>query len=306
VRLWSYEREVVTSIGETGENRTYLPGIHLSPAIHVSDRMDEVIPGAGLVISVSPSQHVRRVMGDAAAHMDDTALVVSASKGIAFDTLERMDQVLTAVLGTREDRLVVLSGPTFAVEVARMMPTAVVAAGRSPDACREVQRILSSPTFRVYTNPDVVGVELGGALKNVIALAAGAVSGLELGHNTLAALITRGLAEMTRLGVAMGAEATTFYGLAGMGDLVLTCTGDLSRNRTVGIRLGRGEKLSDILGEMRSVAEGVRTTAAVYALARRYGVETPIVDEVHAILEEGKAPTDAVRALMLREPREES
>ncbi|MSR23063.1 MAG: NAD(P)-dependent glycerol-3-phosphate dehydrogenase [Gemmatimonadetes bacterium] len=307
VRLWSYEEDVVRSIQETGENQKYLPGIQLSPDLLVSSRMEDVIPGARIVLSVSPSQHVRQVMRDAVRLMDADAIVVSASKGIEVGTLERMDQVLLSLLPPGgEDRLVVLSGPSFAAEVARMMPTAVVAAGTSVQACNEVQLVFNTPTFRVYTIRDVVGVELGGALKNVVALAAGVVAGLEFGHNALAALITRGLAEMTRLGVAMGAEAATFYGLAGLGDLVLTCTGDLSRNRTVGARLARGETLEAILADMQAVAEGVRTTPAVHALARKYGVEMPIVDQVYAILEEGKAPLDAFQELMLREPRQES
>ncbi len=306
VRLWSYELEVVRSIRETGENRPYLPGVRLPPELVVSENMDEVVSGAHLVVSVSPSQHVRRVMGEAAAHVDPEALVVSASKGIEIDTLERMSQVLRSLLPPGVgDRIVALSGPSFAVEVARLTPTAVVAAGTSSEACLEVQRIFISPVFRVYTSSDVIGVELGGALKNVIALAGGVVAGLEFGHNTLAALITRGLAEITRLGVAMGAEAATFYGLAGLGDLVLTCTGDLSRNRTVGARLGRGERLTDILAGMTAVAEGVRTTPAVHELANKHGVEMPIADQVHAILEERKAPKDALQELMLREPGRE-
>jgi glycerol-3-phosphate dehydrogenase (NAD(P)+) len=199
----------------------------------------------------------------------------------------------------------VLSGPSFAAEVARRAPTAVVAASAEHDAAERVQRLFQNPTFRVYTNPDVVGVELGGALKNVIALAAGVAAGLGFGHNTLAALITRGLAEITRLGVAMGARRETFSGLAGMGDLVLTCTGDLSRNRTVGVRLGQGEALEDILGEMRSVAEGVKTAEAVVALADRHGVEMPIAAEVHAMLTEGRRPREALENLMSRDPKPE-
>jgi glycerol-3-phosphate dehydrogenase (NAD(P)+) len=190
--------------------------------------------------------------------------------------------------------------------VASALPTAVVAAGTLPEACGVVQRAFASPAFRVYTNRDVVGVEIGGALKNVIAIAAGVVAGLELGHNALAALMTRGLAEMTRFGVAMGADAATFYGLAGLGDLVLTCTGDLSRNRAVGIRLGRGEKLPAILADMKVVAEGVQTTRAVHTLAHRLGVEMPLAHQVYAILDEGKSPRDALQELMLREPREET
>ncbi len=307
VRLWSYEEDVVRTIRETNENRSYLPGVTLSPEIRVSGDLGDVVRGAELVVSVSPAQFVGQVMGEAGPHVDPAALVVSASKGIEIDTLRRMDQVLSEVLPRRaSERLVILSGPSFAAEVARRQPTAVVAASASREARLEVQSIFRSPTFRVYTNPDVVGVELAGALKNVVALAAGVCAGLDFGHNTRAAVITRGLAEVTRLGVAMGAETSTFYGLAGIGDLVLTCTGELSRNRTVGARLGRGEKIDEILSEMKAVAEGVRTTPAAYALAKQFDVEMPIVEQMHAILERGKDPLEAVKELMLREPRPES
>jgi glycerol-3-phosphate dehydrogenase (NAD(P)+) len=203
------------------------------------------------------------------------------------------------------ERFCVLSGPSFAAEVAREAPTAVVVASRSGEAARRVQAILQTGYFRVYTNPDVMGVELAGALKNVIAVGAGVAAGLGWGHNTLAALLTRGLAEITRLGVALGAERATFSGLAGMGDLVLTCTGSLSRNRTVGYRLGRGEKLTEILADMTAVAEGVKTAEAVHALAARHGVEMPISEQVYAIVHEGHSPVDAMRALMLRDPKPE-
>jgi len=307
VSLWSYEEAVVRAIRETGENTPYLPGVELSSGIRVSTRFEEVLPSAEVVVSVSPAQHVGSVMAGAAPHLDPGAIVVSASKGIEIQSLRTMDEVLGSVLSPElTDRLVFLSGPSFALEVTAGNPTAVVAASRSRDARLEIQRVFRSPTFRVYTNPDVIGVELGGALKNVVALAAGVSAGLRFGHNALAALITRGLAEMTRLGVAMGAQAATFSGLAGLGDLVLTCTGDLSRNRTVGFRLGQGEPLDRILAGMTAVAEGVRTTPAVHALANRHGVEMPIVEQVYAILEEGKDPREAVQELMLREPKPET
>lgn len=258
------------------------------------------------MVSVSPSQFVGGIMARAAPHLADDAVVVSASKGIELDTLRSMDQVLGAVLPAAVmERFCVLSGPSFAAEVAREAPTAVVVASRDEDTARQVQAAFQTPYFRVYTNPDVVGVEVGGALKNVIALAAGVAAGLGFGHNTLAALITRGLAEITRLGVALGAERTTFSGLAGMGDLVLTCTGSLSRNRTVGYRLGQGETLESILGDMKAVAEGVKTAEAVYALARQHQVEMPITEQVYAIVHEGCRPADALRALMLRDPKPE-
>ena len=306
VRLWSYERRVVAELRESGENRTYLPGIRIPDAVRVSGRLGEVVAGARLVVSVSPAQFVAEVMREAARYIDPRALVVSASKGIETSSLRTMDEVLRAVLpGRTGRRLTVLSGPSFATEVAKGQPTAVVAASESREARLLVQRVFGSASFRVYTNPDVLGVELGGALKNVIALAAGVCAGLGFGHNTRAAVITRGLAEITRLGVAMGAATSTFYGLAGIGDLVLTCTGELSRNRTVGFRLGRGEALRTILRDMHAVAEGVATTPATHALSRRYAVEMPIVGQMHAILEEGKDPLAAVQELMLRDPRPE-
>lgn len=307
VRLWSFEEEVTREMITTRENKTYLPGVRLSSAVRVSSRLGETVTGADWIVSVSPSQFVADVMGEAAPFIGEDAVVVSASKGIEISTLRRMDEILADALPEPiARRLVVLSGPSFAVEVARGQPTAVVAASASRDARLEAQRIFSSPSFRVYTNPDVIGVELGGALKNVIALAAGVSHGLGFGSNTQAALITRGLAEITRLGVAMGADTSTFYGLAGIGDLVLTCTGELSRNRTVGTRLGRGEALQEILSEMKAVAEGVRTTRAVRDLGRRHGVEMPIVEQVYAILENGKAPRDAVQELMTRDPKSEA
>ena len=245
-------------------------------------------------------------MEAAAPHIEDEALIVSASKGVEIKTLRRVDEVMAGVLSPAQiDGFTVISGPSFALEVAREIPTAVVAASDSPDAALAVQDLFQTEYFRVYTGNDVIGVELGGALKNVVALGAGVVAGLGCGHNTLAALITRGLAEMTRLGVAMGAQASTFSGLAGMGDLVLTCTGTLSRNRTVGYRLGQGESLENILAEMSAVAEGVATANAVHDLATQYGVEMPIAEEVFGILTLGADPAQAVRNLMERDPKPE-
>jgi glycerol-3-phosphate dehydrogenase (NAD(P)+) len=306
VSLWSHEGDVVEAVAHDRENRIYLPGIPIPRDLRVTTALDEVLDDAELVVSVSPAQFVRQVMSGAAPHLRSDALVVSASKGIEIDTRLRMDQVLAELLPEETmARFSVLSGPSFALEVARQVPTAVVVASRSREARLRVQGLFTSERFRVYTNPDVVGVELGGAVKNVIALAAGVAAGLGFGHNTLAALITRGLAEITRLGEAMGAERETFSGLAGMGDLVLTCTGELSRNRTVGTRLGRGESLDEILSDMRAVAEGVRTAPAVRALARGHGVEMPIVEEVNAILEGTRTPLEAVGRLMLRDPKPE-
>ncbi len=303
--LWSYEGEVADSIERDSVN-PYLKGVDLPPSLRASAEMGPVLDGAGLVVSVSPSQVVRSVLEQAAPHLDGGALLVSASKGIELGTLLRMDQVAAEVLGDDvTERFSVLSGPSFAKEVADRQPTAVVVASASEDVRKHVQDAFQTPWFRVYTNTDVVGVELGGAVKNVVALAAGMTAGLGYAHNTSAALITRGLAEITRLGVAMGAKQATFYGLAGLGDLVLTCTGGLSRNRTVGYRLGAGESLDAILGEMTAVAEGIKTASAVHALASRHGVEMPIVEQVYAIVEQGKTPAEAVRDLMLRDPKPE-
>ncbi len=305
VVLWTFEEHVAASI-ERDRVNPYLDGVTLPESLGVTTDLATAVGGAELVLSVSPSQFVARVMGAAAPHLRSDAIVVSASKGIELDTLRSMDQVLGSFLPAGlMDRFCVLSGPSFAAEVARDAPTAVVAASRNAEAARRVQALLQTDCFRVYTNPDVVGVELAGALKNVIAVGAGMAAGLGAGHNTLAALITRGLAEITRLGVALGAERATFSGLAGMGDLVLTCTGSLSRNRTVGYRLGRGEKLTEILADMTAVAEGVKTAEAVHALAARHGVEMPISEQVYAIVHEGRSPVEAMRALMLRDPKPE-
>jgi glycerol-3-phosphate dehydrogenase (NAD(P)+) len=306
VTLWSFEPDVVKQIQDGHENRTYLRGVPLPPSLRASGDLAQSVQDADFVVSVTPSQFVRSVMGGAAKSLAADAVVVSASKGIETSSLKRMDEVLEETLGADiRDRFAVLSGPSFAAEVARGEPTAVVAASRSTEVAERVQALFQTSFFRVYTNTDVVGVELGGALKNVIALAAGVTAGLGFGHNTLAALITRALAEMTRLGSALGAQPTTFAGLAGMGDLVLTCTGELSRNRTVGFRLGKGETLEAILGEMHAVAEGVKTAQAVHELAAREGVEMPICEEVYQMLVEGKRPGDAVRSLMSRDPKAE-
>ncbi len=306
VRLWSFEEDVIRKVRETGMN-PYLEGVTLPPDLEVTPDLPGCAENADVIVSVTPAQHVGETMSRIAGHLSPGVLVVSASKGIEIASLRRMDEVLASVLpASAMEGFCVLSGPSFAAEVARESPTAVVIASKSKTARLRAQRIFRSSTFRVYTNADVIGVELGGAVKNVIALAAGVAAGLGFGHNTQAALMTRGLAEITRLGEAMGALPATFSGLAGMGDLVLTCTGELSRNRTVGVRLGKGERLEDILSDMKAVAEGVLTTPAVRGLAVRHGVEMPIVFEVHAMLTEGRDPKDAVRNLMLRDPKPEA
>lgn len=306
VALWVYEEDLAAEMAETRENRVYLPGHRLAPGVRPTADLAAAVSGAGVVVSVSPSQVVRAVMGRAAPHLAPDTLVVSASKGIERGSLRLMNQVLEEVLPPGcARRLAVLSGPSFAAEVARGVPTAVSLACADAEAAGRLQALFSGPTFRVYTNDDVVGVELGGALKNVIALAAGISDGLGFGHNSRAALITRGLAEISRLGTALGAKPLTFLGLAGMGDLVLTCTGDLSRNRTVGLRLGRGEKLKEILASMTAVAEGVHTCDAAVGLADRVGAEVPIAREVWRVLHEEKDPRRAVEDLMARPSRRE-
>jgi len=305
VTVWCFEPEVSKSLNEGGLN-PYLEGVSLPRAIRGETDLKSALRGAQLVVSVSPAQFVRGVMGRAAPHIEAGAMVLSASKGIELGSLLRMDEVLFEVLpGHAMRNFCVLSGPSFAREVATGQPTAVVVASRQRSVAARAQGLFQTPTFRVYTNTDVIGVELAGALKNVVALAAGTTAGLGFGHNTTAALITRGLAEATRLGVAVGADKATFYGLAGLGDLVLTCTGSLSRNRAVGYRLGQGEPLERILGDMTAVAEGVETTRAALELAKRVEVEMPIVEQMYAILYEGRAPADALRALMTRDPKPE-
>ncbi len=306
VSIWAREPEVVKEILDHRENKTFLPGVALPETLEASSKLSEVVGGKEILVSVVPSQFVSLVFQDIAGELAPGTQVISASKGIEVSTGRRMDEVLSGLLTQEQAHLLTfLSGPSFATEVSSEAPTAVVVASRSADAALTAQEIFQTEHFRVYTNPDVLGVELGGALKNVIALAAGVISGMGFGHNTLAALITRGLAEITRLGVTMGADPATFSGLAGMGDLVLTCTGSLSRNRTVGYRIGQGESLKEILGGMKSVAEGVRTVQAVRELARKFGVEMPISEEVHALLWEGRDAKEAVRNLMLRGPKPE-
>ena len=306
VTLWAREPDVVEQINDGRENARFLKGVALPEGIRATSDLAAAVRNAEVIVNVVPAQFCGRVMAEAAPNVLEGALIVSASKGIENRTLRRMDEVLEDALGKARMRgFTVLSGPSFALEVARNAPTAVVAASADLAAAERVQRLFQNRSFRVYTNADVVGVEVAGALKNVIALAAGLTSGLGFGHNTLAALITRGLAEIARLGQAMGASPATFAGLAGLGDLVLTCTGDLSRNRTVGIRLGRGESLADVLADMSGVAEGVETARAAHGLAKREGVEMPITSEVFAILVEGRDPKEALSNLMQRDPKPE-
>jgi glycerol-3-phosphate dehydrogenase (NAD(P)+) len=301
VCLWAFEAELVREINEAHTNSLFLPGIALDPALTCSGSLGEVVAGRGIILLVTPVQVMRGVLRQLAPHLEPGAIVANASKGIELETLRTVSQICAELLPAElTQRFVALSGPTFAREVAQGLPSLIVAASRDEAAARRVQAAFSCPCLRVYTNTDVVGVELGGAVKNVIAIAAGICDGLGFGHNARAALITRGLAEMNRLGQAMGAQTETFSGLAGMGDLVLTCTGDLSRNRTVGFKLGQGMQLADILAEMRMVAEGVKSAESVYNLARKLGVDMPIVEQTYRILHENKPARQAVTELMAR------
>lgn len=304
VTLWAREPEVVDSVNREHANHLFLPGAALAPNVRANGDPAATVRDADVVISAAPSHAVRDVMARVAPALARGALVVSVSKGLEPERLQTMSCVLREVL-PRGTAIAVLSGPSFALEVYARQATAVVAAASDHAVAQRVQQVFSTSYFRVYSATDVVGVELGGALKNVIALAAGILEGLGGGHNTRAALITRGLAEITRLGLALGADLTTFAGLAGLGDLVLTATGPLSRNHALGIELGQGKRLADALAGRASVAEGVNTARSAVTLAARHGVELPIAQEVSAVLFQGKAPRQAVADLMERELKAE-
>lgn len=306
VTLWGYEHDLVERMGQSHVNDLYLPGIDLCPELGFTASIAEATRGADLVLMVPPSQVLRHVVADVWPELGSETLLVTASKGIENETLMLMSEVV-AELGPPGimQRAAFLSGPSFAREVAQQIPTAVAVAADVETVATRVQEVFSNQSFRVYTNDDVVGIELGGALKNVIAIAAGVSDGLGFGHNARAALITRGLAEITRLGAAKGGKAATFAGLAGMGDLVLTCTGDLSRNRTVGLELGRGKSLQEILDGMNMVAEGVKTTLSAWQLAERLGVEAPIIEQMYQILYNNKPARQAVTDLLHRDLKAE-
>ncbi len=310
VRLWVYEEELRERIAKHHENDAFLRGQQIPESVIPSSNLAKTLSGANIVVSVMPSQHCRRLFEQMRPHLRAESIIVSATKGLEENSLLRMTQVIAQTLDSHHSkpfRVGALSGPSFAIEVARGDPTAVTVASADAELAREVQSEFSDASFRVYTNNDPVGVELGGALKNTIAIAAGVCSGLGLGHNSIAGLITRGLAEMTRLAVACGGKAETMAGLAGLGDLVLTCTGDLSRNRTVGVELGRGRKLPEILAGMHGmVAEGVFTTTAAMQLARARSVDMPITAQMFAILHEGKTPREAIHELMTRVGKSET
>ena len=306
VSLWVYEEDLANRMRQARVNDIYLPGILLPPSILITTVLEKAVTRADIVLGVMPSHHARRLYTEMLPHAPPEALYVSATKGLENGSLMRMSEVLLEVLKSRfTPRIGVLSGPTFAREVARGEPAAVVISSFDAELATLVQSAFSGPAFRLYKNSDPIGVEIGAALKNVIAIAAGVCAGLGLGANTLAALVTRGLAEITRLAIAAGGQARTLAGLAGLGDLVLTCNGELSRNRTVGLELGRGRKISEILSGMRMVAEGVQTTQAALDLARRIGVELPITRQMYRILYEGISPRDALRELMERSLKEE-
>ena len=299
VALWIREADVVRRVRERRDNPAFLPGVEIPAAVRATADLDEALAGDGPVIAVVPTPYARSVYRAMASRLTEGRVLVLGSKGIEEGSLALPLDVAAEELGGPH-RLAVISGPSFALEVARGYACALVAASRDAEVAGRVQETLSGRGLRLYTNDDVVGVQVAGALKNVIAIAAGIVEGLGLGHNALAALVTRGLAEMRRLGVAMGGRADTFSGLAGLGDLVLTCTGSLSRNRAVGLALARGERLSDVEATTRHVAEGVRTCDSALGLARRHAVEMPIVEEVHRILHDAVLPAEAVRRLMAR------
>jgi len=309
VRLWAHETDVCESIAQKRINERFLPGRNIPDSVTATNDLTRALRGAEIIVSVMPSQHCRALFERMRPLIEPQALIVSATKGLEEGSLQRMSEVIADILKRGKGNtpaVGALSGPSFAQEVARGDPTAITIASQSPELLRTVQQEFSDSSFRVYTNNDVVGVELGGALKNTIAIAAGVCDGLGLGHNSVAALITRGLAEMTRLVVACGGRTETMAGLAGLGDLVLTCTGGLSRNRSVGVELGRGKKLPEIIAGMHGmVAEGVFTTSAAVGLAHTRDVEMPITEQMHAILHDGKSPREAIQVLMSRTGKSE-
>ena len=305
--LWAHSQDVVDLLRAKHVNEIYLPGFKLPAEVEVTGALADALAGAQIVLGVMPSAHAREVYRAMQPHIEPGAVFVSATKGLEPATHARISEVIAAEIGCQNAPtcIAVLSGPSFAVEVARGDPTAVVLATADASLAMEVQEEFSGPTFRLYTNDDVIGTEIAGAVKNVIAIAAGVCTGLELGANTTAALVTRGLAEMTRLAVALGGRRDTLAGLAGVGDLILTSTGALSRNRSVGIELGKGRELGEILRATRMVAEGVGSAAATLELARRLEIEMPITEQVHAVLTAGRATRDAIRELMERRLKQE-
>lgn len=304
IRLWVYEPELAARIAATRENDVYLAGLRVPDNVCIGTAIPWALEDADIVLGVMPSHHARRLYSEMRPHLNHSAILVTATKGLERTSLLRMSEVVRETVSAQAP-LAVLSGPTFAREVARGEPAAVVIAAEDQAVAQRVQQAFSGPTLRLYTNSDPLGVEVGAALKNVVAIAAGVCKGLGLGNNTLAALITRGLAEITRLAIAMGAQPKTLAGLAGLGDLVLTCSGDLSRNRMVGLELAKGRKLGDIVSSMKMVAEGVETCDAAMALGERFRVELPIIEQMHAVLHASKSPAEAIRDLMERSLKSE-
>jgi glycerol-3-phosphate dehydrogenase (NAD(P)+) len=306
VSLWCRSRETAAAIETSRVNADYLPGFALPPTVKVTSSIEGAVVGKEIVVGVTPSHAIRDVFGLAAPHFESDVLVVNASKGLEEGTLHTIDVIYREVFPARiASRAAFLSGPTFAAEIAAGLPSAIVLAGRDPEATATVQRVFSTERFRVYTTDDVTGVLLGGALKNVVAIAAGVADGLGFGSNTRAALITRGLAEITRVGLAMGAQPMTFAGLSGIGDLILTCFGDASRNRRVGLALGAGRRLNEIVSEMRMVVEGVKTTKVAHHLAHRLAISAPIIGFMYEVLYKDRPARDAIAQLMTRELRTE-
>ncbi len=301
VGLWVFEPDLAARMASSRRNDVYLPEFEIPPNVEVTSDLGPALEGAAIVLSVMPSHVVRRLYEQMLPNLNQSMVFVSATKGLENTNLLRMSEVIREVLRPRlHAPVAVLSGPTFAREVARFEPTALVVASEDSAVSLQVQKAFSGPTFRLYSSPDPTGVEIGASIKNVVAIGAGVLHGMGLGHNAMAALITRGLAEMTRLAVAMGGQAQTLAGLAGLGDLVLTCTGELSRNRSVGVALAHGRKLDEVVGSMKMVAEGIRTTDAAVELARRYAVEMPIAEQMFQVLHHGLSPREAIRRLMDR------
>lgn len=307
VTLWCHGGDSFREINDTRQNRTYLPGVTLSANVRATQSLAETVEAKDFVICALPSHVVRRVLARVTAKMGATTILVCGTKGLEEETLQTMAELLIDLFGVeRRACLAFLSGPTFALEVARQLPAAVTVAAYDDAVARSVQQVLSTSNLRVYTSPDVIGVQIGGVVKNVIAIAAGISDGLNLGHNARAALVTRGLAEMTRLAVRMGADPLTLSGLPGLGDLILTCAGDLSRNRSVGLQIAAGKSLTEIIASTPMVAEGVRNTRSLHALAKRLAVEMPIVEQMNAVLYGGKQPAEAVHDLMQRSLKAEA